>query len=167
MSCGPPWISDSAAVLFSIRSAANVLDQAHAHAREIHFHRRFFHGCLPSRSRLIMAVSKGRRHSFGTCRVTAPAFVSRLRASWPARVLVRPGDRSSRWVPQCPSRHVFADGLRVAAGRHRLRGNLPGVRWLAAAGPPTGEERCHNVATTGVDSGGLQGTGGDDRMAGT
>ena len=33
------------------------------------------------------------------------------------------------------------------------------------AGPPS-EERCHNVATTGVDSGGLQGTGGDDRMAG-
>ena len=26
-----------------------------------------------------------------------------------------------------PSRHVFADGARVAAGRHRLRGNLPGV----------------------------------------
>ena len=34
------------------------------------------------------------------------------------------------------------------------------------AGPPS-EERCHNVATTGVDSGGLQETGGDDRMAGT
>ena len=32
---------------------------------------------------------------------------------------------------------------------------------------PLGEERCHNVATTGVDSGGLQETGGDDRMAGT
>ena len=29
------------------------------------------------------------------------------------------------------------------------------------------EERCHNVAKTGVDSGGLQETGGDDRMAGT
>ena len=34
------------------------------------------------------------------------------------------------------------------------------------AGPPS-EERCHNVAKTGVDSGGLQETGGDDRMAGT
>ena len=34
------------------------------------------------------------------------------------------------------------------------------------AGPPS-YERCHNVATTGVDSGGLQETGGDDRMAGT
>ena len=26
-----------------------------------------------------------------------------------------------------PSCHVFTDGARVAAGRHRLRGNLPGV----------------------------------------
>ena len=26
-----------------------------------------------------------------------------------------------------PSRHVFADGAHVAAGRHRLLGNLPGV----------------------------------------
>ncbi len=34
------------------------------------------------------------------------------------------------------------------------------------AGPPS-EERCHNVAKTRVDSGGLQETGGDDRMAGT
>ena len=34
------------------------------------------------------------------------------------------------------------------------------------AGPPS-EECCHNVAKTGVDSGGLQETGGDDRMAGT
>ena len=34
------------------------------------------------------------------------------------------------------------------------------------AGPPC-EERCHNVAKTGVDSGGLQETEGDDRMAGT
>ena len=34
------------------------------------------------------------------------------------------------------------------------------------AGAPS-EERCHNVATTGVDSGGLQETGGDDRRAGT
>ena len=34
------------------------------------------------------------------------------------------------------------------------------------AGLPS-EERCHNVAKTGVDSGGLQETGGDDRMAGT
>ena len=34
------------------------------------------------------------------------------------------------------------------------------------AGPPS-EERCHNVAKTGVDSGGLPGTGGNDRMAGT
>ena len=34
------------------------------------------------------------------------------------------------------------------------------------AAPPS-EERCHNVATTGVDSGGLQETGGDDCMAGT
>ena len=34
------------------------------------------------------------------------------------------------------------------------------------AGPPT-EERCHNVAKTGVDSGRLQETGGDNRMAGT
>ena len=34
------------------------------------------------------------------------------------------------------------------------------------AGPPS-EERCHNVATTGVDSGGLQETGGDDGMAET
>ena len=32
---------------------------------------------------------------------------------------------------------------------------------------PPSEERCHNVAKTGVDSGGLQETGGDDRMAGT
>ena len=29
------------------------------------------------------------------------------------------------------------------------------------------EECCHNVAKTGVDSGGLQETGGDNRMAGT
>ena len=34
------------------------------------------------------------------------------------------------------------------------------------AGSPS-EERCHNVAKTGVDSGGLQETGGDNRMAGT
>ena len=34
------------------------------------------------------------------------------------------------------------------------------------AAPPSAE-RCHNVATTGVDSGGLQETGGDDRMTGT
>ena len=34
------------------------------------------------------------------------------------------------------------------------------------AGSPS-EERCHNVATTVVDSGGLQETGGDNRMAGT
>ena len=34
------------------------------------------------------------------------------------------------------------------------------------AGSPR-EERCHNVATTGVDSGRLQETGGDDNMAGT
>ena len=33
------------------------------------------------------------------------------------------------------------------------------------AGLPS-EERCHNVATTGVDSGGIQETGGDNRMAG-
>ena len=32
---------------------------------------------------------------------------------------------------------------------------------------PPSEERCHNVAKTGVDSGGLQETGGDNRMAGT
>ena len=34
------------------------------------------------------------------------------------------------------------------------------------AGLPS-EEHCHNVATTGVDSGGLQGTGGHVRIAGT
>ena len=33
------------------------------------------------------------------------------------------------------------------------------------AGPPS-EERCHNVAKAGVDSGGLPGTGGHDRMTG-
>ena len=35
-----------------------------------------------------------------SCRVTAPAFVSSVRVSWPARVSVRSGDRSSRWAPQ-------------------------------------------------------------------
>ena len=32
---------------------------------------------------------------------------------------------------------------------------------------PLREERCHNVATTGVDSGGLRETGGDDQATGT
>ena len=42
-----------------------------------------------------------------------------------------------------------------------------GDRDVTETADPLSEERCHNVATTGVDSGGLQETGGDDRMAGT
>ena len=55
----------------------------------------------------------------------------------------------------------------IRAGRLLGRRSSPEGRWLAAAGPPTGEERCHNVAKTGVDSGGLQETGGDNRTGGT
>ena len=52
--------------------------------------------------------------------------------------------------------------------RYKTRVKLLTGRLLACCDWPSHcEERCHNVAKTGVDSGGLQGTGGDYNMAGT
>ena len=64
-----------------------------------------------------------------------------------------------------PSRCRFED---TGDPRPIERGSRFDCDWdvTEQAGPPS-EERCHNVAKTGVDSGGLPGTGGDDRMAGT
>ena len=62
----------------------------------------------------------------------------------------------------CPDHRLFH---RRAVG---ARGPWFDYDWdvTEQAGPPS-EERCHNVATTGVDSGGLTGTGEHDRPAGT
>ena len=82
-----------------------------------------------------------------------------------------PGDHARRVLMlelQC-----VGDGrhhVRIAAADldalARLSGCVPLSDVTEQAAPPS-EARCHNVATTGVDSGGLQETGGDDHMAGT
>ena len=83
-------------------------------------------------------------------RAAVTAFVERYNTTWRLEKL-------GYHTPMRPARRTSYAGRRSV---NRV------LRTGCGTGSPS-EERCHNVATTGVDSGGLQETGGDDRMAGT